>query len=99
MYIYVIYAILLASLISICALGVGLLGAYIFDIRFSGLMTQQAEVAFTSLGSGHTFRLYRLDAAKTAAIIASVYLSVLAGSLLPIVNNARRNPIRDMREE
>lgn len=97
--IYTIYVICLSLLISVFALGVGLLLALLAHNRWSAEATIQAITAYNSQDLDKTFPLYAFYIPDILILIGLALAAGVLSAALPLFRNLRRNPIRDMRDD
>jgi hypothetical protein len=96
---YIFYTLLVASLVAASAAVLGIGCAFIFELCYSITATTEAQLAFSSLNIGRTFGLFQINTSKTLLVLTLVYGSTLLGAVVPLLNNTRRNPIKDMRSD
>ncbi len=97
--VYLLYAFQLGLIIVAFALGVGYILAKWFDIHNSASITVDALTIFNSQDLKREFHLIGFDVMQISKIIGVVLAAALLSSLLPLINNLKRNPIKDMRDE
>lgn len=96
--IYTVYTFCLSLYVAIFAVGAGLILAYIFDRSFWQSATVSARLLFGASDSSREFHFFGF----TPMIWLVALLAIICGMasiLLPLLRNARRSPINDMREE
>ena len=97
--IYVMYTLLLAGLIALFAIAAGLIGAGAIDVLYSADFSTAARYIIMPRDLNTTFQLSTFDPLIIALAAVSVVAAALIGSILPLVRNTRRNPMKDMRDE
>ena len=97
--IYVMYTLLLAGLIALFAIAAGLIGAGVIDVLYSADFSTAARYIIMPRDLNTTFQLSTFDPLIIALAAVSIVAAALIGSILPLVRNTRRNPMKDMRDE
>lgn len=97
--IYVIYTILLSSIVAVMALLIGVGAALWVDGKWSAGATAQAQVTFIGAHGGEQFHLIGVWWQALAVIVAVVIITGLVSMLLPLSRNLARSPIKDMRDD
>lgn len=97
--IYVMYTLLLAGLIALFAIVAGLIGAGVIDVLYSADFSTAARYIIMPRDLNTTFQLFTFDPLIIALAAVSIVAAALIGSILPLVRNTRRNPMKDMRDE
>lgn len=97
--IYVMYTLLLAGLIALFAIVAGLIGAGVIDVLYSADFSTAARYIIMPRDLNTTFQLFTFDPLIIALAAVSIVAAALIGSVLPLVRNTRRNPMKDMRDE
>ena len=97
--IYVMYTLLLAGLIELFAIVAGLIGAGVIDVLYSADFSTAAHYIIMPRDLNTTFQLFTFDPLIIALAAVSIVAAALIGSILPLVRNTRRNPMKDMRDE
>lgn len=97
--IYVMYTLLLAGLIVLFAIVAGLIGAGVIDVLYSADFSTAAHYIIMPRDLNTTFQLFTFDPLIIALAAVSIVAAALIGSILPLVRNTRRNPMKDMRDE
>jgi len=97
--IYIVYTIFLSLLIALFAILAGLALALWANHRWSPEITIQALIAYNAQDLGKTFNLYALYIPDLLLLVGLSVASGLLSSVIPLLRNSRRNPIRDMRDE
>jgi ABC-type antimicrobial peptide transport system permease subunit len=97
--IYFGYALMLAGLIFIFSFILGLLFSSYLNHRYSEQVTIDALLAFNVSDLSQKIVLTKLYAQDLFYVLGLIIAGGLAAAVFPILNNVRRNPIRDMRDE
>ena len=97
--IYGMYAFLLSLRVAIVAAAIGLVVAIGIDVWLSGDMTVYARLAYAAVDTTREFHLMSVWSWLIAAVIGAIIVSGLLASIVPILLGARRNPIKDMRDD
>lgn len=97
--IYVMYTLLLAGLIALFAIAAGLIGAGVIDVLYSAGFSTAARYIIMPRDLNTTFQLFTFDPLIITLAAVSIVAAALIGSILPLVRNTRRNPMKDMRDE
>ncbi|RZJ37674.1 MAG: ABC transporter permease [Chryseobacterium sp.] len=97
--IYIVYYLMLSTLISLISLTLGFCVAYTIERMYSADITMQAQLAFNVTDFSKTFNLIHIDLTQMGLIIFGVFAVGMAGILIPLIRNVRRNPINDLRDE
>lgn len=97
--IYIVYTILLSLFITLCAFGLGIIGAHLLDGQLSPGLTAQAQYGFNELSSAKRISLVGYDWHQLGLIAIICLATGLLSAVFPLIRNVRRSPIRDMREE
>lgn len=97
--IYIMYTLLLAGLITLFAITAGLIGAGVIDALYSADFSTAARYIIMPRDLNTTFQLFTFDPLIIALAAVSIFAAALIGSILPLVRNTRRNPMKDMRDE
>ena len=97
--IYVMYTLLLAGLIALFAIVAGLIGAGVIDVLYSADFSTAARYIIMPRDLNTTFQLFTFDPLIIALAAVSIVAAALIGSILPLVRNTRRNPMKDVRDE
>ncbi len=97
--IYLTYSIFIALFIAALAFALGALGAYLISQRFAADMSTTAVIAYNAADINKKFTLFGVDPQYILLVFGLVIAAALLSTLLPLLTNVRRNPIRDMRDE
>lgn len=97
--IYLTYSIMLSLLVVGLALLIGLILASIADARYAPDLTVQALLAYNAQDLTRELHLYAFELRDMAYLVGFTLLAGLSSAVLPLLNNLRRNPIQDMRDE
>lgn len=97
--IYLTYTVLLCALITLCAVTIGSVAAYLLSAHYSPNLSVSAVIIYNAQDIHTQFVLYGLNPMYIAAIAGIVLVAGLISSGIPLLTNMRRNPIRDMRDD
>lgn len=97
--IYLTYTLLLAGLIALFAIFAGLIAAAVVNNAFSADLSVTARYVISPRDLSLEFKLFALNLPALALTVASIIAAALLASLVPLLRNTRRNPIKDMRDE
>lgn len=96
--IYILYTAILVLLIAIMATGIGFASAYTVDQILSPTLTAQAQYGFGGLDMTKEVNLIGHDRQQLSLVLLSCLTTGAIATLIPLISNVRRSPIRDMRE-
>lgn len=97
--IYLTYALILGFLISGISLSVGFLISNILQNRYGPEISVDAVVAFNASDLTKEFKLVGFNWSQLSLLGAIIILGVIMSTIIPLLSNLRRNPIKDMRDE
>ncbi len=97
--IYLVYTVCLSLLIALFASLAGLILALFIHRRMADEVTVQALVAYSAKDLDKTFDLYGLYLPDLLLLVGLAVAAGLVSSIIPLIRNSRRNPIRDMRDD
>lgn len=97
--IYLTYVVILSLLVVAVSLALGLLAAHLVNHHYSETFSVDALLAFNVSDLSQRIVLIKFYARDVLYVVGLVVGVSILAALLPILNNARRNPIRDMRDE
>lgn len=97
--IYLIYIALIALMIACVSYSIGLGAAMYVNAIYSKEATAQALLNFGTADMAKTFQLINIVPSDALIILGLAILAAVIGSIIPLLRNVRRNPIRDMRDE
>lgn len=97
--VYILYTITLSVLVALFATGLGILGAYIANLKLAPALTAQAQYGFGGIDLSKEVSLMGVDQQQLGLVLISCLATGLLSMVIPLVRNVRRSPIRDMREE
>jgi hypothetical protein len=97
--IYFGYVLMLAGLIFLVSFIVGLLFSSYLNHRYSEGVTIDALLAFNVGDLSQKIVLTKLYTQDLLYVLGLIIAGGLAAAIFPVLNNVRRNPIRDMRDE
>lgn len=97
--IYLTYSIFIALFITALAIVLGMVGAAAISQKFSPSLSVTAVLAYNAADIHKKFLLFGIDPLYILVILGLIIVAALLSTLLPLLTNIRRNPIRDMRDE
>ena len=97
--IYLTYILILSIFIAISSFAIGSIAAYILDQFYWQDFTIQALLAFGASDVTRQFHFFKLDYIKMSWVLLAILSSGIISTILPLMRNIRRNPIKDMRDE
>jgi hypothetical protein len=97
--IYGTYVLFVAAMIAVVSLVLGVSAAYVLDVVYGKTINDAAATTLGVVDGAPTFTLFRLDTPLLGLVVASIFAVAIIASIQPLIRNARRSPIRDMREE
>lgn len=97
--IYGTYTILLALRIVFYSILVGLLAAGLVQYLFTDTATLAVQVAYATIDNSRHFNLISFPVHYFGLIAGIIVVASLIASIIPIALGARRNPIKDMRDD
>lgn len=97
--IYGLYVLLLALRIVIFSLLLGFALALAFDLWTTDTATVAAQLAYAAVDTNAQFHMIGFPVNQLSIIVGVIVLAALVASIIPILLGARRNPIKDMRDE
>lgn len=96
--IYMTYSLLIACQIIIAAGFIAGILTAIVQWRWSGLLTDLAQLSWNLFDQDARFNLYGFNWVWLAAAALSVIVITLVAIIIPLLSNSKRNPITDMRD-
>jgi len=97
--IYLTYSIYIAVFIAVVATSLGLIGAMFINHKFSPDLSVTAVLAYNAADVHKQFLLFGIDPLYVLVTLGLIIVAALLSTVLPLLTNIRRNPIRDMRDE
>lgn len=97
--IYLTYSVFIAIFIAALAFAIGALGAYLISQRFTADISTSAVIAYNAADINKKFTLFGVDPLYILLVLGLIIAAALLSTLVPLLTNVRRNPIRDMRDE
>lgn len=97
--IYVMYILLVALRIAVVSTALGIVAALAIDYVYGQKLTDIAVTAFGIVDGAPMFSLFSLGSPLLLVIIGSIFIISIVASIQPLIRNARRPPIRDIRDE
>lgn len=99
MAVYLNYGLILSMVVAGFAFLLSLVVAQVVNLKFASSLTAQAAWIYNLQDHSLKFNLVGLNWPIIGVIAGAIVLVGLVSTLLPLIFNIRRNPIRDMREE
>lgn len=99
MRIYISYSVIVSLLTVLCAVLLGIVGAYVVESMYGDQTTNYAKVAYGVFDKLEPFSFIGINVSINSLIIASIVIVSLVAVLPPLIRNVRRNPIRDIRDD
>lgn len=97
--IYILYTFTLSIFVTIFAGGLGVLSAYIANLKLAPVLTAQAQYGFGGIDLSKQVTLMGVDLQQLGILAIACLVTGLLGMIIPLARNVRRSPIRDLREE
>ncbi len=97
--IYLLYSLLVASLIVIFMLVAGFIAASVVESLFSPQATDLAKVAYGVFDDLEPYHFIGIDITALGILAGCIFGISIVAVLPPLWRNVRRSPIRDMRDE
>lgn len=97
--IYSMYTLFLSARIAAFALIAGVVGALVVEFFFWKEATLGAQLAYAASDTAKQFHFFDITSPYLLVVIAVIFIAGFVASILPIALGARRNPIRDMRND
>lgn len=97
--VYIVYILLVALQIAVVSVIIGVSVAFAVDYSFGQSLTDTAVVAFGIVDDAPRFSLFSLSSPLLLVVVGSVFVISLIASIQPLIRNALRPPIHDMRDE
>lgn len=97
--IYGMYALLLSIRVAIFALVLGALLALAVELFLWEQATLAARYAYAASDASASFHFFSIATWYVPVIVAAIIIFGLIASIIPVVRSARRNPIKDMRDD
>lgn len=97
--VYILYTIALSTLITLLASVIGFTGSYLLQQQFAPQLTAQAQYGFGAIHSTNSVYLIGVNVQQLVIILGICIATSLLSTILPLIRNVRRSPIRDMRGE
>lgn len=97
--IYLTYGLFIALIVMAIAGLLGGIGAFALSERFSPALSVTAVLAYNAQDLHKQFTLFGIDPLYVLAVFVLIIVATLLSTIIPLLTNVRRNPIRDMRDE
>ena len=97
--IYITYTLIVCLLIAACAALIGFLIAQFVQARFGERFTIDSLLIYNARDLTKEFHLYGWPGKYLLYIVICILIAGIVSSIIPLLRNLRRNPIKDMRDE
>ncbi len=97
--VYLTYSMFIAAFIILLALLLGGGVAYVLSARLAPEASVAAVLAYNAQNIHKQFTFFGMDIVYVGIVVGLIVLAALLSTVLPLLTNIRRNPIRDMRDE
>ena len=97
--IYIVYVLLVALRIAVASSLIGIVAAFAVDYFYGKILTDTATAAFGIIDGAPVFSLFSLQSPLLLFILVSIFVISIIASIQPLIRNAARPPIRDIRDE
>lgn len=97
--IYFTYSFYIGLIISMLSLLIGAIVAYVISQKLSPDASVAAVLAYNSQDVLRPFTFFGFEPLYIVLVFGLIMASTFLATLLPLLTNVRRNPIRDMRDE
>ncbi len=97
--IYGVYALLLSLRVVLFAIILGAVITLVLELLYWREATLAARLTYAASDTSLEFHLFSVASWYVPLIIGVILVVGLLGSVIPIIRNARRNPVNDMRDE
>jgi len=97
--VYLTYSLIIALRIVLVSLILGIVAAYVVDRLYEPQLTSIANSAFGSMTEKTQFSLFDLSSPLLWLVLAAIFITSIVASIQPLVRNALRPPINDIRSE
>ncbi len=97
--IYGTYAFLLSVRVMLFALALGVILAVVVELWVGGEATIAAQYAYAAMETTKQFHFFGINSVFIPIVLVSILVFGMIASIIPVVASARRNPIRDMRDD
>lgn len=97
--IYVLYTLLLGCIIALFAFIGGFLLAQFVDMKYSSDVTVDALTIFNAQDLSLRFDVAQFNPMQMLQLLVIILAAAFVSAIIPLINNLKRNPIKDMRDE
>lgn len=97
--IYFTYSLNIAMMIAAMSVVIGAITAYFISQKLSPELSVTAALVYNTSDLSRQFTLFGLDPVYIGFVCLLILVAVAIATLIPLITNIRRNPIRDMRDE
>lgn len=97
--IYFTYSFIISVIVFCIALSIGFVAAYIIDKIFGPIASINAVMAYNSQDIYKEFNLLYFDVRPILLVALLILLTAFISTLIPLLSNVKRNPIKDMRDQ
>lgn len=97
--IYVLYTLLLGCIIALFAFIGGFLLAQFVDMKYSSDVTVDALTIFNAQDLSLRFDVAQFNPMQMLQLLFIILTAAFISAIIPLINNLKRNPIKDMRDE
>ncbi len=97
--IYLLYAVMLGLIVVVFAFGVGWLLATWAQSKLAADMTIESLIVFNATNLDRKFSLIGVNFRQLLTLVGLILAGACLSSVVPLLSNLKRNPIRDMRDE
>jgi len=97
--VYITYGLFIAAIITAIAGAIGTVSAIVVSNHFSPSLSVAAVLAYNSQDLHKQFTLFGIDLTYMLIVVGLIMVATLLSTVIPLLTNIRRNPIRDMRDE
>jgi ABC-type antimicrobial peptide transport system permease subunit len=97
--IYITYIFVISLIIIATSALIGFTASYVIDFLYWQDFTVQSLLIFGASDINRQFHFISIDLIKLTLVLAAIVTSGLISTILPLIRNLRRNPIKDMRDE
>ncbi|MEO5950279.1 MAG: FtsX-like permease family protein [Candidatus Saccharimonadales bacterium] len=97
--VYFMYILLVALRIAVVSTVLGIVAALAVNYVYAQKLTDIAVTSFGIVDGAPMFSLFNLGSPLLPVTIGSIFIIGIVASIQPLIRNARRPPIRDIRDE
>lgn len=96
---YLTYSLFIAGFVMLLAFAIGLLAAYMLNRMLAPNISVTAVLAYGAQDVHKQFTFFGVELLYSGIVCGLITVAALCSTILPLLMNIRRNPIRDMRDE